>query len=101
MVLPITIVKMIVIDFWFFFKIAANAKQKHKSEIPVSLKTYLSLFCSNQSNYHRKGQCSSLDGHYGYGDVGDIVVLMTSDQMVKLWHQHLKLHQKISSLTSM
>ena len=35
MILSITIMEMIVIDFWFFFKIAADAKQKHKSEISV------------------------------------------------------------------
>ena len=35
MILAITIVKVIVIDFWFFFEIAANAKQKDKSEISV------------------------------------------------------------------
>ena len=40
MVLAITIVKVIVIDFWFFFEIAANAKQKDKSEIFI--KIYLS-----------------------------------------------------------
>ena len=69
MILPITIMEVIVVDFWFFFKIAADAKQKHKSEILE--KIHLSLFWSNRYNYHRNGQL------YYYSDVGGIVLLMS------------------------
>ena len=63
MILPIAIVEMIVINFRFFFKIAANAEQKYESEISISVK-HISV-CFAPISRIITGQSSSQDGHYG------------------------------------